>query len=115
VTLTPAQQAQKDKETRASAFLKASHLHSQSKEVLDVKNHADTKYVPQWEAGRACGFHAGFQAALVSQEVQALVGFLKNLSAIVSDRESPARHAQAYAILRAYGVLKGEGTDESKV
>lgn len=41
--------------------LKESTTHALSKFVLEVKANMMPEYIPTWEAGRACGFHAGYE------------------------------------------------------
>ena len=71
--------SQKSKEIRDATKLKASHAHTQSKPVQDLREACLPEYRATWEAGRACGFHAGFDVGIEAAQVRKMASLLLHI------------------------------------
>lgn len=102
---------QKSKEQRDVILLKVSHKHSQEPHIKSMNAKCLPEYLPTWEAGRACGFHAGYQAALESSYVKKMAAILLTIGADISGhRESFAFEIEG--ILADYAMIVGKESHE---
>jgi hypothetical protein len=106
----------KEKQERQARLIDASYNHHHSPPIQELLEKCLPEYRATWEAGRACGFHAGHQAALKSVEVFGMQALLHHWiqrykdqpvpDPVPGDRPDLVKLTEKY--IRDYFLLMGE-------